>query len=281
MHGTLPNSAQLTDLAAQIKAEFAKHLRKSRESVAHAIRAGELLIQAKRAVGHGEWEDWLRRNVGFSDRTARLYMQLADRVAKMSPAKRQRAADLSQRRVLEQIGRNERSVEHYSPPIIVEPGRRVLGGKIHLDPASCSLANRVVEARKFFSKRDDGLNQPWHGCVFMNPPFDSADAFVAKLLEEFGAGRVTAAVFVLPGGLSIDNRPRVPLWDHPDHVVCLPRERISSYGPGVRARAIHCVVGYLGADVAAFEREFKQFGPVYGQRLAWLRSPKSAGGARS
>ena len=93
MHGSLPNTARLTDLAAQIKVEHAEHLRTSRELAAHAILAGKLLRKAKRAIGHGHWKDWLRRNVGFSERTARVYMQLAERVARMISAKRQRAAE--------------------------------------------------------------------------------------------------------------------------------------------------------------------------------------------
>jgi hypothetical protein len=158
--------ARLTDLAAQIKVEHTEHVRKSREGSAHAIRAGELLLEAKDAVPYREWEDRLQqlcRDAGISVRTARVYMQLAKRVACMSPAKRQRAADLSQRRVLEQIGRkSERNVEHYTSAPIIEAARRVFGGTIDLDPASCREANRVVRATKFFTKDDDGLQHDWH-----------------------------------------------------------------------------------------------------------------------
>jgi hypothetical protein len=52
----------------------------------HAIRAGELLLEAKREVAHGEWESWLQANVPFQPRTARAYMQLA----RLDPEKRQR-----------------------------------------------------------------------------------------------------------------------------------------------------------------------------------------------
>ncbi len=81
--------ARLTDLAAQTKVEHTEHVRKSREGSAHAIRAGELLLEAKDAVPYREWEDRLQqrcRDAGISVRTARVYMQLAKRVACMVKA---------------------------------------------------------------------------------------------------------------------------------------------------------------------------------------------------
>jgi hypothetical protein len=39
-----------------------------------AIRAGELLKQAKEKVGHGDWELWMESNLQFSKQTARRYM---------------------------------------------------------------------------------------------------------------------------------------------------------------------------------------------------------------
>ena len=120
MHGSIP--ARFVSLATEIKSEHELHLQKSRESAAHAIHAGELLIAAKLTMPHSVWGPWLRRHVGFSGRTARVYMQLARRVADLSPAKRQSAADLSQARVLELIGRKTEpsSFEHYTPEEIMQ-----------------------------------------------------------------------------------------------------------------------------------------------------------------
>jgi hypothetical protein len=64
------------------------------------------------------------------------------------------------------------SDEHYTPPAIVEPARRTMGG-IDLDPFSCALANTVVNATEFYSGdigAKSGFLDPWHGRVFCNPP---------------------------------------------------------------------------------------------------------------
>jgi hypothetical protein len=59
--------------------------------------------------------------------------------------------------------------EHYTPSLVVEPARRLLGG-FDLDPASCPIANETVKASRIFTIADDGLSQPWSGRVFVNPP---------------------------------------------------------------------------------------------------------------
>jgi hypothetical protein len=91
--------ASLADLAKQINQEHQGCEQALRASVAHALKAGKLLLDAKARVPHGTWLPWLKANVAFPDRTAQAYM----RVAKHWPtieAKTQRAADLSFREAL-------------------------------------------------------------------------------------------------------------------------------------------------------------------------------------
>jgi hypothetical protein len=47
------------------------------DAVKAAMDAGDALILAKEKVGHGDWMLWLEKNCALSDRTARVYMQLA------------------------------------------------------------------------------------------------------------------------------------------------------------------------------------------------------------
>ena len=253
MHGTL--AARLVRLATDIKREHQLHLQKSRESAAHAILAGELLIQAKNALDtHGAWGPWLRQNVGFSERTARVYMQLAKRVAELSPAKRQRAADLSQRKALEQIGRKSESHDnHYTPVEWVEPVRRTYGGTIDLDPCSDAQANATVRATSYYT--EDGLDRPWPGNVFANILYSEADEWVQKALEEYRAGHAAAVILLVPGWRCTSWFK--PLWDFP---LCFTHERIRFYGGGNPSNG--SIFAYLGSDPDAFYREFKQLGAV-------------------
>lgn len=97
------------------------------------------------------------------------------------------------------------TAEHYTPSIIVEPSRSVLG-RIDLDPASCEEANQIVNADRYFTKQDDGLKQIWSAglggyCrVFINPPGDPTGKLVqkfwVKLLYEYEIGRVHSAIWV-------------------------------------------------------------------------------------
>src|SRR5262249_33316454 len=71
-------SNSLTDLAHRIKAEHIAVKTALNESVAHAMDAGDLLIEAKDQVKHGEWLPWLKDHCTISKRTAQLYMKMAE-----------------------------------------------------------------------------------------------------------------------------------------------------------------------------------------------------------
>jgi hypothetical protein len=69
------------------------------EAVSNAIAAGELLLEAKTQVGHGEWLPWLAENCDISERTAQAYMRLA----RAPLEKRNAVADLPLREALAAI----------------------------------------------------------------------------------------------------------------------------------------------------------------------------------
>ena len=70
-------SNYLPALAARIRAEHEATSAALRSSVAHGIAAGELLMEAKASVPHGQWLLWLKEHCAISERTAQLYMRLA------------------------------------------------------------------------------------------------------------------------------------------------------------------------------------------------------------
>jgi hypothetical protein len=92
----ITTSNSLADLAARINAEHKAVATTLRDSVAHAITAGELLIEAKDRLAHGEWLPWLREHCNISERTAQLYMRTAkNRAAIEARAKSATVADLT------------------------------------------------------------------------------------------------------------------------------------------------------------------------------------------
>jgi hypothetical protein len=89
-------SNSLPELAARIRAEHEATGAALKSSIGHSIAAGELLIEAKDKVPHGQWLPWLRDNCAISERTAQLYMRLAkNRTEIEASAKSATLADLT------------------------------------------------------------------------------------------------------------------------------------------------------------------------------------------
>jgi hypothetical protein len=91
----LQESNSLTDLAARIQVEHLAVSAALKESVRHAIAAGELLIEAKTQVPHGQWLPWLDKHCSISERTAQLYMRCAKNRGTIEDQIRNGIADLS------------------------------------------------------------------------------------------------------------------------------------------------------------------------------------------
>ena len=82
------------DLAARINAEHEEVKKALRNAADHAMKTGKLLLQMKATIPHGGWLEWVGANCRFSDRTAQVYMWLADNWALLA-ANTQNIADLT------------------------------------------------------------------------------------------------------------------------------------------------------------------------------------------
>jgi hypothetical protein len=69
------------DLAREINVEHGHVETYKQNTIQHAIRCGELLLEMKRRVGHGNWLAWLGEHFEASERTARNYMEIAKSAA--------------------------------------------------------------------------------------------------------------------------------------------------------------------------------------------------------
>ena len=125
-------------------------------------------------------------------------------------------------------------------------------GRFDLDPCSPSKRERdaPVRARVHFTMADDGLNLPWHGRVFVNPPYGrELERWIAKAKAEVEQGRARCVVALVPS--RTDTR-----WWH-EHIagvadVYLLRGRLA-FGDGEVPAPFPSAVVVWGADSAAVQ----------------------------
>ena len=151
------------------------------------------------------------------------------------------------------------SDEWYTPGWVIEAARQVMS-EIDLDPASCELAQEVVQAGLFWSKQQGGERMGWFGRVWLNPPYSEPKAFVDKLLAEYAHGNVKQAV-VLLNNATETGWFQALLARFP---VCFLSKRLAFWRhdhADVGARQGQAVF-YLGPDVEKFCEVFGEFGIV-------------------
>lgn len=152
--------------------------------------------------------------------------------------------------------------EWFTPPHVIRRVRAAFGGVIDLDPASNGFANGTVQARMFYTQEDDGLVKPWHGRVWLNPPFSATEAWVRRALLAFDQDEIEEAIV-------LTNANTETKWGQlllsAGSVVCFPRRRIRFIPPD-GAVAGHPTKGqmltHFGKDISRFVDAFGGFGAV-------------------
>lgn len=152
-------------------------------------------------------------------------------------------------------------VEYYTPAVIVEAARAVMGS-IDLDPASSLAANVRVKAATIYTADDDGLAYQWIGRVWMNHPFGRGlnEPWVSKLVAEYQTGHVTQACCITYACTS-------EAWFRPllQYPICFVSKRVNYLLPdGTTAVGVTkgSCVAYLGGNVDKFAAVFGQLGSV-------------------
>jgi ParB family transcriptional regulator, chromosome partitioning protein len=157
------------------------------------------------------------------------------------------------------------STAWFTPAVHIEAARAVLG-HIELDPASCALANETVQATRYNTEEEDGLQRDWISrALWMNPPYgkvngkSNQEIWSAKLLSEYRAGHVQAAIMLL--NAATDCQWFKPLWVFP---LCFTDHRIHFCSPhGESAQPTHGnVFVYLGPHSNLFAQVFGRFGII-------------------
>jgi phage N-6-adenine-methyltransferase len=85
--------------------------------------------------------------------------------------------------------------EWYTPDEHIELARKVMGG-FDLDPATSQIANERIKAECIYTLEDNGLEKPWFGKVWLNPPYaqPAIAHFADKMEAEWRIGNVTEAI---------------------------------------------------------------------------------------
>jgi phage N-6-adenine-methyltransferase len=147
------------------------------------------------------------------------------------------------------------TAEWYTPRHVLDAVVVALGS-IDLDP--CAEPARSVPASAHYTVDDDGLGREWSGSIYMNPPYGRPIGdWTAKLAAEYAAGRVTAAVALVPARTETD-------WfaELDADVICLIHGRLA-FGGMDTAAPFPSVAAYLGPDPERFADAFASLGPVY------------------
>jgi DNA N-6-adenine-methyltransferase (Dam) len=114
---------------------------------------------------------------------------------------------------------------------------------------------------------DDGLVKPWHGRVFVNPPYGKTEtnksmaaAFCQRAIDQYEDGTIEACV-ILVNSLHSQSWQK-PLYDYP---ICLVDHRISfvsGEGKENENPTFQNMFVYLGPNKKKFAEVFSRFGYV-------------------
>lgn len=141
---------------------------------------------------------------------------------------------------------------------------------IELDPASCTEANEIVKAERYYTKEQNGLQQKWRArSLWLNPPYardehyqSGIGHFIKKCVDAYQSGDVQQAIILAT--TEANARWFYPLWQY---IICIPDHRVKFLSPEKDPRGVYqhmfgtCFV-YLGPNEQRFAEIFSQFGHI-------------------
>lgn len=160
--------------------------------------------------------------------------------------------------------------EWYTPPNIIEAAVAVMGG-IDLDPATSDAqqACASIKAANYFTMQNSGLDKPWRGRVFLNPPYARGlvDQFVEKMVAAYQMGEMQQGI------LLTNSSTETKWWQHAAqhcNAVCFPRGRVrflkvkdGALTRGNSAPSHPHSILYFGPEAPRFMRVFSAMGLVF------------------
>lgn len=157
----------------------------------------------------------------------------------------------------ENVHFSSESSEWNTPETIINKTIQLFGS-IDLDPCSNSYTNPNVPAERHYTIDDNGLNQSWHGRVYMNPPYgNEIGNWTGKLRTEYEEAHTTQGIALVPSRTdtewfrNLDAFPRCFIWG---------RLKFSEYE---NSAPFPSMVVYLGKNVGKFVEIFCDMGSMY------------------
>lgn len=177
---------------------------------------------------------------------------------------RSSALELIHEQKMPHVAFNSGNNEWYTPADYIEAAREVMGG-IDLDPASSEVANEVVKADVYFTAETNGLDKPWYGCVWMNPPYasDLIGLFVDKLISELP--NIEQAIVLVNNATETEWFNKLVAKAS---AVCFPRSRVKFYMPDGKTGA-----PLQGQALLYFGPKYERFAAVFGAK-GWCAFPR-------
>lgn len=161
------------------------------------------------------------------------------------------------------VAHNSGENEWYTPPQFIEAARGAMGS-ITLDPASSRLANKTVQAERFFSAADDGLTKTWSGNVWMNPPYAQPliQRFADAVSDKYDAKEIKRACVLVNNATETGWFQRMLASSA---AVCFIKGRVRFVDPQGNPSGAPLqgqAVLYLGDNAFRFARSFEDIGPT-------------------
>lgn len=236
----------------------------TQQAAADMLNVGKRTVErAREVLDHGVPE-----LVAAVD-SGEISVSLAEKITELPPEDQEVVAVLPRAEAIQELQRrahvanNSGNNEWYTPPEFIDAARDAMGS-IDVDPASCDIANRTVKAKTFYSAEQDGLSKPWHGNVWMNPPYAQplVSHFADAVSMKYEAKEIKRACVLV-------NNATETAWFQRmlecAAAVCLLRGRVRFLDPDGKPSGAPLqgqAVVYLGDNPHRFARAFAGLGRV-------------------
>src|SRR5262245_21586997 len=156
--------------------------------------------------------------------------------------------------------------DYFTPAEIVEAARTAMGG-IDLDAASHWMANKRHQIPEYFDVNHSAFENPWHGRVWLNPPYGDNEPWYREIRRYTMSGEVEQLCMLSPvwAFTTVIARPVVNMSS--GFIMLNPTPKFWGNPKGKTGTNNPHGILYIGNRAAEFFRAFEPFG--YPMEFRW------------